>query len=1162
MLFKTLLVILCLCPAIVGFSREKDEHKLALLKYGIVTSQLSKEIAELEKNVVHLRKSYGKTKAKEIELSSLLEETIYKVSGLESKKTEEDKEIRQKKLARKIAKESAKSEELSITLELTQRELEDIKSALIIKETDLRTLRILHRKLKAFSTHKKILYDKFISSVEIASYWQAEYEAIVEGITSISQPIAALEAIDSDQSLCSLDQLDFLASLSVEQVKAWKITKSNEDEQLNISDLSHIQNHYQIRLLNYLLEKKIFKARHLEELRFIDSKLLAEAFIYLTEHSQEAPLSFWQNVSGMNRDWQRSPRYIFESMMLLIQTMGSLNYDLWDLLPNWNNQNALTSLKYLLEIDYMREKLGKWSVNKEKIEDLDIEPREMLLHSSQISNREQLQAFHYYCSLYGTDPNLRLEKTILNLLGFKPQMLVQINTSAKLRGLMLLTKQYSASMRKKRPDDFNTFPWEKVVQPFPFERLNTLNPYQVQAIEIYVEKKKNIPSLTEFSYIDNQYKYEALKQAISAKVKFDPEVYDTVNSHLDVELFTLCLKHQRRPGDPDLHESFRKIPYRLRSFAKQIYAEVLEQNNEDLNNKYIDALDKINSISSLKMIKFIVENSKQDLLGDWVLTVDNEAKFEMVKKCFENFDELPLADLMQVLPQITHYDDLFLLEAMIVKGLDIVNSFKKLRFANSLAEKIKLLDLTDQYWQTKLDEILKDVPDLMDEDEQNISEKLESNLPFKEFLNTYKNSSQVEKLISASYLRFCRTKNCPGLLVPSEEGQVRYCSACNQANCESCQQYAHAGTCQEFAKNSYKVDSRFYPGAANFRKNLHNVCFFNSLMKLMTQLASTVPEFENFLNPSYESAAFEKAGEGKTEEYNGLRQKLKYALHRWISLALRGYDLYDDKLADLSHQILKPLSTLLKLDHNDLNEGINRDQLDSWHILSILFSILGFEYSDLAAELEEKSELRQVDYVSHTKYPASSLSVDIAGHSDLNKAIDQMWEPETTDPDNWLRHSDGKKYETHKSIKLINSPKLLVVHQKRFIQERALFGSHWVEKKLTHSVKISPRLKIPRFDPENQDEPTQILEYELVALTLHRGNRIDSGHYIAFTVEPRTANEEGDLLAFIGKRKVFPNQFISHDDARVGKVGSMAAASKAANHEAYLLAYRLVENAN
>ncbi|MFK7827103.1 MAG: hypothetical protein AB8G05_23370 [Oligoflexales bacterium] len=1159
MLSKILLVMFCLCPGFVSLGEQQDDQNFALFKYGIILPQLSKDMNELEKSVVQLRKYFGKARVKEIEISEFLQESVLKVSNLESQKSGELNEKIKIKIERKLARETSKTEDLGISLELQQRELEEIKNTLFRKEADLSSIRTMLRRLKNFCPLKKNIYEKFMVKAELASYWQVEFKQIVEAISTMSQPGVVLAAIDLDQSLVSLGQLNFLVTLSPEQVKAWKIAKneSKEDEQIKITDLGHIQNHYQLKILKYLFKKKIFKPKHLEDLKFINNRLLADTFVYLQENSEEAPSAFWQTISGVNLNWHNSPSYVFDSIKLLIQNLDKIHPDLWEVLPNWDNKNAFDSLNMLIGIDSMREKLSTWSHSNVKIDKLNKELRDLLMHSSRIITREQIQSFRYYCSLYGVDPNLQLERTILSLLGFKAQMLVDINTSAKLRGLMLLTKQYSVFMRKKRPEDYEKFPWEKVIKPFPFERLNDLNPYQVQAIEAYVEKKKTIPHLNEFPYIDNQYKYEAFKKALAAKKRFDPNVYEGMSSYLDVELFTLCLKHEGSLDLPMLYDSFRHVPYRLRSFAKQIYAQVLEDKNYNLSLKFLNTLSKINSISNLKILKYLVENDKQELIGDWVLTVDVEPKFELVKKCFENFENLPLSELKLILPQITRYDDLYLLEAMIAKGINIGESFERVKFASSLSEKISTLDLTEQYWKLHLDRILNAVPEEFDANLSEINKKSIKDSRFKKFLTTYDRSKKIKRLLGVSYLTLCRTPDCPGLLVPSKDSDVRYCSACNQATCGRCEQYAHSSTCETFEANNYKVGSRFYPGAANFRKGLRNVCFFNSLMKLMTQLVATVPEFDDFLSPEIDSEAFVKAGEGKTAEYNGLRRKLKFALHRWISIALRGYDLYDDKLADLSHRVLEPLESLLVLDDNVLSDALNRDQLDSWHILSILFSILGFEYTDLAIKVDQQLSLQKVDYVSHNQDSYSSLSVDIAGHSELSKAIDKMWDAETLDPDNWLRHTDGEKYETVKSIKMVNRPKLLVIHQKRFLQEKARFGRHWVEKKLTHAVKVSQHLKIPRFDKENQDEPAEILEYELVAMTLHKGNRIDAGHYIAYTVEHCSITEEVDRFAFLGKKRSFPYQFISHDDAKVDEVPSMVAASHSADHEAYLLAYRL-----
>ncbi|NRA45552.1 MAG: hypothetical protein HRU09_11410 [Oligoflexales bacterium] len=981
------------------------------------------------------------------------------------------------------------------------------------------------------------------------------------GSTSIREPQAALTAIELDSSLCQLEQINFLTSLSSEQVKAWKMTKirGKEGEQISISELSHIQNPYQVRILNYLLERNSFRQTHLEDLKFINSRLLEEAYVFLMDHSEHAPEAFWEKISNIDRNWDRSPTFVIESMKLLKSRLNKIHPYLWDLMPNWNNQNSLQSLKALLAVDAIKETLSAWSLDDAEIADLDAQVHELLLQSLKANSREQMQAFQYYCSLQSDDPFLKLEKQILTLLGFEPQMLEGINTSTKLGGLILITKQYSAFMRKKRPNDFETFPWEKVIKPFPFDRLNELNSNQLNAIEASVEKKKNIPSLNEFPYIDNQYKLEAFREALEVRKKLDPAVYESISSYLDVELFSLCLKHQTNPNDTMLFESFKRIPYRFRSFSKQILTDVFARKNPELNQTLLNLLTQTSSMSSIRMIKYLLDNGKEESLAEWVLKVDDETKFNVVRICFEKFEDLPLSELSLLLPQITNHDNLILLEAVIAKGLDLRESFEKVRFSTSLGEKINTLGLTHQYWTLQLDSLLKEVPDIIGDGERDENSQIEGLDPqFEEFLQTYRESEKVRKLLNAGYLAFCKTTSCPGLTLASGD-EDRYCSACDEAFCGRCGLHAHAGGCQEFSGNGHKVDSRQYPGAANFRKGLRNVCFFNSLMKLMTQLASTVPEFKEFLDPKIDSEAFVKAGEHASTEYNGQRKKLKHALYRWIDHALRGCDLHDDNLAELSNEVMEPLGALLELEPGLISGVLNQDQLDSQEILSYLLSKLGFEFTDFAMKMDEETSLAEVNYTNHNQDLYSLLNVPIAGQNDLGQAVDKIWEPETLDQDNWYRHDDGEKYETVKTRRLVSRPKLLFISQKRYVQEMGIFGREMILKKLTHSVKVSESLRIPRFDSENLSEPAEELEYELVALTLHKGSRIEAGHYIAYTVEPGPYTEESQRFGFISKKKEFPYQFVIHDDAKVKELTSMSAASNTADHEAYLLAYKLKE---
>lgn len=1156
LLSRKLLVMLCLLTAFAGLHAEQNQDNAQHLNYDLLISQLPKDLRELEESVAYLRKNVSKDAAKKLEISRSLNRTVLKVSALESKKQNEQRPRKKEKIREKLSLENVKYEDLAVNLELLHRNLIDLQTTLRRKEVDLQFLHSLIARLTRFDRFKKRLYDKIIANLELNSYWLPEFDEITKKIAAITQAEAALAAVEADQELCKPSKLDFLASLTSRQVIAWELTKQMDQEvNIRIDDVSHIQNDFQLEILNFLGENKILKPGHLDDLKYINNKFFADAYTYLLEKSQEAPSSFWRKVAGIKPNWQRSPTFVFQSIQLIIDSLGTIHADLWELLPSWDNHNSLKGLEILLGVDGIRQQLQQWSDSEDRLASLDFKLQDLLTQSSQINSRERLLAFQYYCNLESGDSKLKLEKTILDLLGFNTKELANIDSATKLDGLKLLTQQYLNFMKQKRPDDFESFPWQQVIKkPFVFSRLNNLGAYQLHAIEAYVEKNNTIPKLTEFSYVDNPYKVEAFRQTLALEVEPKEDAYEGINSNLDVELFSLCSKHQNSPDEPFIYGVFREIPSELRASAKQIFAEFLEHANEEVNHHLLDLLPNIRSIHSLKVLQFLNKKGKQELIDKWILNVDSKNKYHVIKICLEKFGDLQFDELASVLPEITAYPELMLLQSMIAGGLDLKDSFAKVKHMSTLAEKIDALGLRHQYWELQLEELLRDAPEL---DGEELDSKIYIDAKFVEFLAAYKNSARVKQLLSSGYLSFCQTKDCTGLLASTGEQHNKYCVTCDEAICGHCQKSAHHGSCESFKENDCKVKSKNYPGAANFHSNLRNVCFFNSLMKLMTQMVATVPEFERFLDPNRESAAFVQAGEAlflaendhnKLSDYNNLRKKLKRALYRWVNHALRGFDLYEDQMAGLTHQVLDPLAQLLEMDNYPINGALNSDQLDSQEVFSYLLSKLGFEFSELAMKLDQEAALPQVGYSNHVRNPESLLSVPISNHNDLSNAVDQMWDAEVLSPDEWLRHSDGEKYQTIKTLRLVNSPKLLVIHQKRFIG---------AGKKLTHAVKVSETLFIPRFNEQHVEQLEEVLKYQLVALTLHKGRRANSGHYTAYTVEPEPFTQDNERFPILGKKKVFPYTFISHDDAKVREVPSMAAALELADHEAYLLAYKL-----
>lgn len=275
--------------------------------------------------------------------------------------------------------------------------------------------------------------------------------------------------------------------------------------------------------------------------------------------------------------------------------------------------------------------------------------------------------------------------------------------------------------------------------------------------------------------------------------------------------------------------------------------------------------------------------------------------------------------------------------------------------------------------------------------------------------------------------------------------------------------------------------------------------------------------------------------------------------HREISKSSVTYELaiLFKRLMDSRHHAVFPRKLILRLE--DINPMLSEwNQEDSHEYYMSLISRLqedsvprGEKLNSsiicdmFAGSVKQKVTCRKCESVSTTDQDFYDLPVSFSPEEDssanytLEQSIRDFFTPEVIEASNGSGYQcENCKQNTSavKQIAIKDAPEYLTVHIKRFKMENN------VSKKVKDSLHYPIEMDLSEY--ETTDEKQLPLRYKLLAVIVHEGRTLSSGHYIAYARQPNGV-------------------WVMYDDEATRKVKESEAADQ---DSAYILLYsRLLE---
>ena len=132
-------------------------------------------------------------------------------------------------------------------------------------------------------------------------------------------------------------------------------------------------------------------------------------------------------------------------------------------------------------------------------------------------------------------------------------------------------------------------------------------------------------------------------------------------------------------------------------------------------------------------------------------------------------------------------------------------------------------------------------------------------------------------------------------------------------------------------------------------------------------------------------------------------------------------------------------------------------------------------------------EAHNTEAASSTFEPFTFLTVDLVG-ADLDKALQGFTKPESLSGENMFETPSGVKVNAKKMFSIYRSPRVLIVHLKRFVSN--MFGD---TKKVNKFIEFPTELDLAPYSTGFQSR-----KYELYAVLVHIGRGLHSGHYVSY----------------------------------------------------------------
>lgn len=1043
-------------------------------------------------------------------------------------------ELSEKKNPKDIKRLAAIGKEL-LKLERLIKELQLKKESLDKEIATLDSIADIHRPLqedlKKLGKGHHLVYDKLKGRYISEDYLSQKTRDFIKFLTRLRSPSAFLKFtnIKKNLDLANLDRLSVFCDLNMEQVLSYEAV-SSYDADIDILSLSYVHSRHQVRSVELLVEANKMEDRHLRQVEKINSQESERLFKFAIDNNISLPdhmLDYFSSYGFMRREQVSQMLNIFQKVYELEHR---LEPEIWDFVKSLVSDYSIRAFSYLLDKGLFKQDLLKGNCSRENLCLFARIPAKIL-------TSYHLSAYKYTVDVMLVDEDEHSwERKYLERSRYHPRFITHLRRPLDFKAMKFFIEQQSSVLRKKSEKGIFHIP-----KKLSLQSLRKVNEHQLEALIFAAKSGSSKTNLINYQYIKNRAQLTLHIAASEGGVNLSPKIITLFASHFESNVASLFIREKNHILDEESIKLLKTVTRTKQSLVLSTIERALKGNITDYS-QFIKLAVRVNNTTQVEVVLLMLSELVFDLLEDYLDGFSIRLQLNVLKDAINTRDEDLILKVLKNIEFVKTKAMAKLAKALILSGKDFSSLAQVYVSRESLLEKVKVLDIQKAFEKVVIDDLGSEYRESMHDvvvDNKKIDHELSENPSLHQAFMSYDDPEKLAKVLVGQKKHLCKGKDCPNFVTLSDSGYFK-CPVCTMSKCYYCMSRSHKGTCADFEKRGGILESSDFTGLANFSSGLSNMCYYNSILKMLAKLIADVPSFRSFFDPQQRIVVQSMS---ETHDEYLRRVRVQEILWEIIQAIHAGVDIDDDGLAQKTLEFIEVFLAVLNDHEIVLDTVVGRDQHDAQRILNLLFSMLDFDKSALALHIKSVVTPNKMDPRILSQEVVDVLPVEVTSSKSAQAALDQAWESESLSGENqYYLDDEDKKVDALKIIHPVNAPDVLFLQLKRFgyNYKGGLMRPH----RITRKVTVSKYLKLLRYDP---DDPLVLLEeltYERVSAVLHHGQTtIESGHYTSMTWEMKENQKE---------------VLVCHNDRSVACRPSDSRSLADLHKKAYLLAYKLV----
>ena len=1130
------------------FSSELSMNYNKSLQHGTLCKALDKDRGRLEKIRTKSRQKWSDLQSQKTSLELEKRQLSASIETMVKTQETETNEKLKSTNEKEITRHREQLTKVSLRYRQAEQKLQDAYSVYQRDQVEFQFVDKIYRTLNLYSKDAQTLYHLFMNQERIAHLDDSRFIPLIDAVAGVSRPDLALDVIKTDRRFKNYRKMTSVSRLLAGQIEAWKLVKNTlPDSDLRLEEFIQFNNPSQVQALTFTMDRKMIKPDDLRIIEHISDQTSLDIYKLVYSDISHIPMSFWKIIKSRSTGYWQPTKHIL-SALELNRSLGKLSFpEGYLFLTDIQNQYALDALSMILPVISEKSVQSGFFSKSRSMSSL----QKLFFSVPQISHSGQLKFFTLYLDAIGeSDIKNKANLQTIKFLGIPVEMIELIRSDIHWN-----TLEFAIDSVKK---DLRLNP-KKAVANIGLDQLTHVSGYQLNALKAYRDVAQLTPDLTSFSYISNEQKLRLFTQHLEKEELLSESALSEITSSFDADLFTILDSGQFRIN-ADLYRKFRQIPWAIRPRVLKYIEQLMLINPKNLK-KQIHLLSRVTHHHQITCLEKALDQGWDEAPDQDLLSVVNEYQEQFLLTFMASQSKDTSLEAWRLakmyLPYIDSEENKYLAGSMLRHHKNPAKGFASINHLDPLIEKASALGVEDSLGLISLEILLGNRPELLEKEaDVNVSESdfdMISHPGLKSAVLDHPKQQKIIGLMKNHTILQCPDSECPGLLTEEQVRDGQVCPVCQHSYCFQCRHRKHADLCNNFIGQGMKVRSRLFPGMANFRHGLSNVCYFNSAIKLLAQVAAHSTSFRSFLNP-HESPLTPRPDED--DVHYDKRAQLQEALWNLIEQILRGDDERKDFLATYTHKVADRFLDVMRLERSLSFGGIKREQFDAHELLNPLLSLFDYEQSEFRFETLSLIEATAPKMKSSRQETQNFLSVSVEGQSDLQKALDFTWKPNWLKGENQYFYSDlGEYIDALKTIRPVNAPPVLLLQLNRFVYEADKSGK-MTSAKLSHEIKVGQTIKIPVYDPKKPEKPAHMAEYKLLSAVHHSGST-DGGHYTSYTLDEDDSASGKCIFSLFGSGS--KTQIYCHNDSTVSSCSGFSSGMKEINKGGYLFAYQRIK---